>query len=169
MRQEGFDPSGSFSADGLSIQRTDRRFGVSVFRLKSFLVDYRHFSGQERANFLRMLKLLQKLCNDERVGEFVAQERANWKDAGQLSGWHNNFVADDVIDAIDKEEVFHTKRTGKGMHVPLADVKARLDDPALWAEVSLIAYTRMLSIRNVNYFLQPLLRGRCFLQLSKPK
>lgn len=169
MREMGFDPSGSYTASGVKISRAGNGVGVSEFRLKSFFTDYRHFSGREPANFHSMCRLIQKVCRDPRLAGLIAREQEMWASAGVLAGWHNNFSADDVIDAMDKEEVFHTERKGKGDYVRLSDVKARLEDKALWAEVSIIVYHRMCAIRNIHYFIQPLLSGERAVQLPKSR
>ncbi|WP_420324600.1 hypothetical protein [Mameliella sp.] len=165
MRSMGFNPSGSYSAEGSRITRSGTNVGVNNYRLKSFLTDYRHFSGQEPANFKRMCNFLQEICSNKDIETILAHERKSWDDAGILAGWHNDFTAEDVISAMDKEEVFHTIRTGKGNHVTLTEVKARIDENALWAEISTIVFNRMLAIRNVNYVIQPLLNAEASLQV----
>lgn len=168
MRSMGWNPSGSYFFDKGRVTRSEDNSGVNEYRLKSFLTDYRHFSGKEPANFHSMCGLVQKVCREDRVVKLINEEKQKWDRSGFLSGWRNDFNADEVIDAMEKEEIFHTIRKGGSNKASLSDLKRRLDDKALWSEVSLIVYNRMLAIRNVHVVIKPLRNGENAIQIPVP-
>ena len=127
LRKSGINLSGGAEFESSGIVRSDVDLGVSRFRIKGFLVDYRHFHGQEEpSNFLSVLKIVQRCCRDQRVVDLLAKNRNDWNSAGALSGWHNDFTLDEIVDAVFKEAVFHTVPHGKQIRVRLDDVEAKL-------------------------------------------
>lgn len=135
--------------------------GVSRFRIKGFLVDYRHFHGQdEPAHFHSVMNVITRRCRDQRLIEVLDRNREDWNDAGTLSGWHNDFTLGETVDAVFKEDVFHTVRSGKQIRVRLDDVAAKLSTAAMWYEMTYMAYSRMLIIRNINWILDPVFLGK---------
>lgn len=166
LRKSGVNLSGDFHLERSGVVRSDIDLGVSRFRIKGFLVDYRHFHGQEEpSNFLSVLKVVQRRCRDQSMIDLLAKNRDDWINAGALSGWHNDFTLDEVVDALFKEEVFHTKPRGKRVRVRLDDVAEKMSSSAMWYEITYMAYSRMLAVRNLNWILEPIFSGRDELRL----
>jgi len=160
LKSSGLNLSGHHVYDINNIIQTSVDLGVSRFRIKGFLVDYRHFHGQEEpANFHRNLNAITRCCRDSRLIETVNLNRKRWNDAGALSGWYNDFTLDEIVDAVFKEDIFHTDPRGKQVRVRLGDVSAGLSSEALWFEITNMACARMLIIRNINWILEPIFLG----------
>lgn len=161
LKTSGINLSGGFRLESSGMVSSDIDLGVSRFRIKGFLVDYRHFHGQdEPAHFHSVLNVITRRCRDQRLIEVVDRNRQDWNGAGALSGWHNDFTLDETVDAVFKEDVFHTVRSGKRIRVRLDDVAAKLSTAAMWYEITYMTYSRMLVIRNINWILEPIFLGK---------
>lgn len=161
LRNSGFNLNGGFELARNGVVESNCNLGVSRFRIKGFLVDYRHFHGQEEpAQFLAILKLIQRRCRDDRLLRRLKDIRKDWDAAGTLSGWHNDFTLDEVVDAVFKEDVFHSTPKGKKIRVRLHDVETKLSASAMWYELAYMTYSRMQKIRNVNWIIAPVITGK---------
>lgn len=139
---------------------SDVNLGVSLFRIKGFLVDYRHFHGQEEpAYFFSIIKILRRRWRHPDLNIRLDRAYAEWAKAGVLSGWNSALTLDDIVDAVFKEEIFHTNPKGKNARVSLHDVSKEMTQSAVWYEITFMTYSRMLVIRNINWLIKPIISG----------
>ena len=156
LKSSGLNFDGHHIYDINNIIKTSVDLGVSRFRIKGVLVDYRHFYGQgEPSNFQSILNIIKRCCQDHRLIEVIDRNKNEWGNAGTIAGWHNDFTLDEIVDAVFKEDVFHTDRHGKEIKVWLEDVSAKLSPEAIWYEMTHMAYSRMLIIGNIDEILDP--------------
>ncbi|MCA2014233.1 hypothetical protein LCM17_22270 [Cereibacter sphaeroides] len=159
LKSSGLNFNGQHVYDVKGQAKTLSSLGVSRYRVKGYLVDYRHFHAQgEPANFYGVVNLLKKSFRNPEAQSFLERVRDQWDEAGFLSGWHNNLPLDNIVDAVFKESIFHTHPTGQPM-VRLADVEKVLSGDAIWFELTFMAYNRMLAIRNLNWSLDVIVDG----------
>jgi hypothetical protein len=141
------------------------RLGIGRHRLKGYFADYRHFSlPKEPTYYFRVSNIVGKICRDERLHRILKLNKISWGSASTLAGWHNSFTADDIVDAMFNEEVFHAKRISQDS-VSLKLIRSKLDDASIMHEVTFIIYRRMLVVRNLNFIVSPIQDGRMSLKL----
>lgn len=166
LKSSGLNLNGHHVYDINNIIQTTVDLGVSRFRIKGLLVDYRHFYGQgEPAHFQSVLNIIMRCCQDRRLIEEIDRNRKKWRDSGTIAGWHNDFTLDEIVDAVFKEDIFHTDRHGKQIKVRLEDVSAKLSPDAIWYEIIHMSYSRMLIISNIDWILDPVFSGKNELQI----
>jgi hypothetical protein len=165
--REGLSLSGRFSVDGEGQLDGGENLGISRFRVKGFLVDYRHFTGnKEPVKFERICNILNRHSSNSRVRKLILHEKGRWKNAPSIAGWHNDFSADDVINAVINGEYFHSNPTAKSA-VSLAEVRKRMSERALLWCITEIAHSRLLCIRNINFLLGPVYERRNFVKIPE--
>jgi hypothetical protein len=165
------DLNGGQSFISISFSKTDkgltadRKLPFSRFRFKGLLVDFRLFSQQkEPTHVFKIANFVKKLSLNEDVTNFVDKSRENWKEARGIAGWHNPFSADDVIDVMFNQEVFHSRSSG-GDALTLELMHQQLENDTIWWETYLICRHRTQVIRNLNWIIDPLLKSRSQIRL----
>lgn len=166
LKRDGVSLSGNFElgADG-RLHGGD--IGVSRFRVKGFLVDFRYFTLQkEPTHAPKVANLIKKLCRDDQLHLVVNEDKKRWNGAKTLCGWHNFFSPTDVLNALFNEVVFHSSQTNPSM-IGLSTVQSKMHSQVIWWEVLNIAYLRMLVVRNFVWILDPYYNGACELRIPK--
>lgn len=165
LRALGFSLNAGFKQEQSGVVTTDASLGVSRFRLKGYLVDYRHFSGREPTHFYSIVNTLRRRCREVSVTNRLDRAKVDWDGCSALCGWNNDFSVDEVIEAAFKEEIFHTHPKGEHIRVRMDDVAKKFSPDVLWYELASVAYNRMLIIRNIDWMLQPIYQGTQFLRV----
>lgn len=168
LRNCGFEFGGSFrlEAEGLNSDQLE----VSRFRIKAFLVDYRHFHNPNGKNafFYNVCNLLCDVTNDKIVESMIANQISNWDGQhNSILGWHNDFVVYDFMEVLLNERVFHSGRKGNYTDRLLIELEAKFGESAIWRLAALIVYDRMLCVRNVNWMIGPVLEGRSEVRVKR--
>ncbi|WP_270727779.1 hypothetical protein [Shimia sp. Alg240-R146] len=165
LKAMGFNLNGGHYRDKHNKIQTTADLGVSRFRLKGFLVDYRHFDHQnEPAYFNSIVNKIRQRCRDADVTALLDENQNHWREAGVLRGWSNEFSANQFLQAMFGEDLFHSNPKGQ-RKVRMREIEAKLSSDAIWYEIAMMAYDRLLVVRNLNWILHPVYSGRCELQI----
>lgn len=82
-----------------------------------------------------------------------------------MAGWHNDFTVADILETTFNTRIFHIDDRPRYSDKTKEALALAFDENAVWWGVLLIAYNRMLCIRNINWIIGPILNGQSAVQI----
>jgi hypothetical protein len=161
LKSQGLSLGGHFSNHGGG-RVSGPGCGVEVHRLKGIYLDFRFFwAEREPTNFFKVTSLLGKCCSDTRLHQCLSSNKEQWKEAGFLHEWHG-IKPDEMIDVLFNGELFHTDPAKRER---MRQVQTLMSDDLAHHCLVYSVYTRMLSIRNIDWIIQPLRSGNHYVRV----
>lgn len=152
LKKQGLSLGGTYSNHGNG-KVSGSGCGVEVHRLKGFYLDFRFFWAQkEPTEFFKISSLLGKHCSDIRLHRCLSGNKRQWKEAGLLNEWHG-IKPDEMIDVLFNGELFHSD---PGMRERMRYVQTLMNNDLAHHCLAYSVYSRMLTVRNINWIVQPL-------------
>lgn len=166
LRDSGLDLQISLSAENGRVSAN--AMNLSRHRVKGFLADYRlfHDRSSERISFTKIVRLLHEACPDPELAEIIERNQKEWHSPLiPMAGWHNDFTVADILETTFNTRIFHIDDRPRYSDKTKEALALAFDENAVWWGVLLIAYNRMLCIRNINWIIGPILNGQSAVQI----
>jgi hypothetical protein len=152
LKKHGIKVGGGFSNRGGG-KVSGPGCGVEVHRLKGFYLDFRFFwAEKEPTQYLKISALLGKHCTDTRVRRCLAENKAQWREAGLLHEWHD-VHAEEMINVLFNGQLFHS---ATDMRERMKHIRELMSNDLTHHCLTYSVYMRMLVIRNLNWIIEPL-------------
>lgn len=141
---------------------------ISRHRIKGFLADYRlfHHQNPQQAWIAKVVEILESACPEPALIAVLTRNLDDWASPNvPIAGWHNTFSVSDIIETLFNTRIFHLDERPRYSDKTKQDLALAFDDNAIWWSALLVAYNRLLCVRNINWIAEPLTRGQEAVQI----
>lgn len=161
LLKSGLDMSISLRMEGGRVYGNEP--SISRHRIKGYLADYRLFHHQDAKQswIAKIADILASACPEPALLDVLKRNLDSWVSPTiPTVGWHNTFSVSDIIETLFNTRIFHLDEKPRYSDKTRDDLALAFDDNAAWWGALLVAYNRMLCLRNINWIAEPLLRGQ---------